>query len=366
MIRDWPDLAAQALRAPQRLVSLAAWQWEPVIRQARRADVLGRIAAMLQAQGLLAGIPAGPREHLQSALAVVQAQQVQLKREVQHLLAALDGLGVRLVLLKGAAYVLADEPAASGRICADIDILVPRAALPEVEGALMLAGWMGTHHDAYDQRYYREWMHELPPLQHVIRMTTLDVHHNILPLTVRRPPDAALLLASARPLSGYPGASVLDPADMVLHSMTHLFHNDELSHGLRDLSDLDLLLRRYGADPLFWPLLLARARTLHLERALYHGLWATAQALGTPVPANLWTEVESSAAPAWPQRSLMQALWRRGLTTPDPATQPKWSAAARFMLYVRAHWLRMPPGLLARHLARKAWKRLTKGSPAAG
>ena len=64
MIRDWPDLAAQALRAPQRLVSLAAWQWEPVIRQARRADVLGRIAARLQAQGLLADIPAGPREQI--------------------------------------------------------------------------------------------------------------------------------------------------------------------------------------------------------------------------------------------------------------------------------------------------------------
>jgi hypothetical protein len=29
----------------------------------------------------------------------------------------------------------------------------------------MLAGWAATHHDAYDQRYYRQWMHELPPMQ---------------------------------------------------------------------------------------------------------------------------------------------------------------------------------------------------------
>jgi hypothetical protein len=25
------------------------------------------------------------------------------------------------------------------------------------------------------------------------------------------------------------------------------------------------------------------------------------------------------------------------------------------LVYIRAHWLRMPPGLLARHLATKAW-----------
>jgi hypothetical protein len=27
------------------------------------------------------------------------------------------------------------------------------------------------------------------------------------------------------------------------------------------------------------------------------------------------------------------------------------------MIYVRAHWLRMPPGLLAKHLSHKAWLR---------
>jgi len=30
-------------------------------------------------------------------------------------------------------------------------------------------------------------------------------------------------------------------------------------------------------------------------------------------------------------------------------------AAARWLIYMRAHWLRMPPWLLARHLSYKAW-----------
>jgi hypothetical protein len=36
---------------------------------------------------------------------------------------------------------------------------------------------------------------------------------------------------------------------MVLHSATHLFYDGELNHGLRDLVDLDDLLRHFsGAD----------------------------------------------------------------------------------------------------------------------
>jgi hypothetical protein len=33
-------------------------------------------------------------------------------------------------------------------------------------------------------------------------------------------------------------------------------------------------------------------------------------------------------------------------------------AIARQLLYVRSHWLRMPPGLLALHLSRKALRRI--------
>ena len=111
----------------------------------------------------------------------------------------------------------------------------------------MLDGWATTHHSAYDQRYYRQWMHELPPLEHIHRHTVLDVHHALVPRTARRGRLPSSLQA-ARPIAGMPSLHVLQPADMLLHGMTHLFHNEELSHGLRDLSDSDLLLREFGTE----------------------------------------------------------------------------------------------------------------------
>ena len=363
MNSPWPDLDCQALRAPLSLSGLQAWQWDKVLQQLRRANVVGRVAAQLDEAGMLGQVPAGPREHLQGELKLVRAQHQQVRREVQHILACLSGLSIPVVLLKGAAYVLAESPAAVGRLSSDVDILVPRSALSDVEGNLMLAGWNGVKPDDYDQRYYREWMHELPPMQHMHRGTSLDVHHNILPLTVRRPPDAGLLLAAIRPLAAWPGAFVFQGTDMLLHSITHLLHNDELSHSMRDLSDIDLMLRAQAAEPAFWPRLLARAAALHLSRTLYYGLWSANQALDSPVPDDVWAELQT-AKPAWPLRKAMHALWRRGLCTVDPQAPLDGSGAAQFMLYVRAHWLRMPPLLLTQHLSRKAWKRL-KAKPQA-
>ena len=352
--RDW---ACWALRNRECLAGLSSAQWEPVIRHARRADVLARIAARLQDDGQIDAVPIAPRAHLLASLLVWRAQMQEVACEAGLLAKALQALAIPIVMLKGAAYVLSNQPSAQGRVFSDMDILVPRLALNDVEGALRMGGWMSHHRDEYDQRYYREWMHELPPMTHIQRGTTLDVHHNILPITVRRPPDPELLLARAQQLPSYRGLSVLAPADMLLHSMTHLFHNDELSHGLRDLSDLDLLLRHHGAEAAFWPLLLERASELHLESPLAYGLWAARELLDTPVPREVIQQAQRESTIRWV--APMHWLWRRVLRTPHSDAALPGAGIAQFTLYLRAHWLRMPPLLLARHLSVKAWKRMT-------
>ncbi len=350
------DLVVYALQNADELALWPLADWETLVRQARHADLLPRIAVMLATRGVTAEVPTAPRVHLNASRLVAEAQHNEVRREVELLRRALATTGLPLLLLKGAAYVISGLPAASGRLFSDIDILVPKARLPEVESNLMMNGWMSTHHSAYDQRYYREWMHELPPMEHMRRHTVIDVHHTILPETARLKPDAAKLLAAARPVPGLDGVSVLAPIDMVLHSMTHLFHNDDLSHGLRDLSDLDLLLRHFGQAPDFWVELVARARELNLARPLHYGLRCTHKILGTPVPERRLTDA-AQAAPAWPLSALMDSLWWRVLRSQHSTVAPALTPSALFLLYLRAHWLRMPPWLLTRHLAIKAWQR---------
>jgi hypothetical protein len=342
-----------ALRDPERLRHLSPAAWDLLIRQARSADLLARIGALLDDRALLAEVPAAPGAHFAAARTLALAQQDEVRREIAHIANALRQLAVPVVLLKGAAYVLADLPAALGRMFSDVDVLVPRDRLADVEAALMLAGWATTNPSEYDQLYYRRWMHELPPLQHVRRQTVLDVHHAILPDTARRKPSSLKLLEAAGPLAGFDGIFILAPADLVLHSMAHLFHNEEWSHGLRDLSDLDLLLRHFGATADFWERLGDRAHELDLGRVLFYGLYQAQAILDTPVPMAALQAARRSEPP-WPLRSVMERLWSHALRSPHPSVGGPVTAVAHIALYVRAHWLRMPPALLARHLAIKA------------
>lgn len=347
-------LILQALQEPDTLISLDLPDWDLLVRQARRANLLARICILLEERGFLEQIPAKPREHLEWSRVVADRHTQAVQWEVTLICKALEKIEVPIILLKGAAYLMAGLPSAKGRLFSDVDIMVPKGSLNAVEAALMLHGWVTTHHDAYDQRYYRTWRHELPPMQHVKRMTVIDVHHAILPETASLHPDSAKLLAAAQLLEGYDNLKVFAPTDMVLHSVVHLIHNDQLDHGLRDLVDIDSLLRHFGGLPAFWSDLSTRAQELGLMQPLFYALRYAAHLLNTPVPQVTMDAIQSGR-PNWLTLTLMDQLFKRALMPAHKSCADWFTGAARQMLYVRATWLRMPSLLLARHFFHKAF-----------
>lgn len=364
MNRPAPTLLQAALTAPQTVTACSPAQWDLLVRQARRANLLGRLGCTLQESGLMSAVPDAPRKHLHAADVISRRQSVSVRWEVQCIRETLAKCGAPLVLLKGAAYEMAGLSAARGRLFSDVDILVPRALLPAVESALMLAGWRASDHDAYDQHYYREWMHEIPPLRHVRRDTTIDVHHNILPTIARVRVDAHALIAAAVTVPGKDGLRMLQPVDMLLHSATHLFHEGEFANGLRDLFDVDALLREFGADARFWDDLVPRAAKLGLGRSLYYALQTSTQLLGTPVPPRVLAAAQAWR-PARPVAALMSWCWRHALQPAHPSAETRRVRSARMALYLRSHWLRLPLHLMVWHLGRKALLRTRKSKDAA-
>ncbi|WP_144006747.1 nucleotidyltransferase family protein [Pelomonas sp. KK5] len=363
-------LLVQVLLAPALSERLSLSQWDLLIRQARRAQLLARLALALEGHGA----PPQVRPHLETALLLARRQQEATEREILHLRRALRDMPV--VLLKGAAYLAAGLGCAEGRTFADVDILVPHARLAEAERALMIQGWAYGELDAYDSRYYRQWMHELPPLTHSRRGSALDVHHTILPPTARIKLDTGLLFERLQPLAGAaPGLGrlfVLAPTDMLLHAATHLFHEGEFDNALRDLFDLDALLREFAATvPGFWTLLLKRAERIGLQRPLHHALRYARRLLGTPVPAAVLAMLrrQPQAAPPRPVQALLDACYHRALRPRHASCELPGSGAALAALYLRSHWLRMPPLLLLQHLGRKQlkrWRGAGETVPAAG
>lgn len=344
------DPLLRALREPASVCDLTNADWNALLARTRRHGLLGRLAHDLDARGLTERLPPGALGRLEDARRAAAFNQMLRRYEAYLVTRALVHLDIPVVLLKGGAYLLAELPPARGRIAADLDLLVPFERLDEVERAVLAHGWAPIVTDPYDQQYYRAWTHQLPPLRHRERATELDIHHTIAPSAGRAHPDTAALFRDAAALPGSP-LKILCPADMVIHSAIHLF-NEEIAFGLRDLLDLHDLLTHFGAADAFWAELPRRAQVHGAERPLFYCLRYCERLLGTEVPAATQDAVRAFAPPL-PVLALMDRIVPVALL-PNPADGAR---LARWLLYVRSHWLRMPPALLARHLAVKAARR---------
>lgn len=347
------DLLSGVWRMPEP-PALSPREWEDLLGQARRSSLLPRLALLASAwPGGLPGLPAPQRDYLQGSLRLVQLQRREVLSELSRIREALRQAHGPVVLLKGAAYLLADLPPSRGRVFSDIDLLVARPALDSTELALSAAGWVSQERDPYNQRYYRQWMHEVPPLEHVLRRSVIDLHHTIAPPTSRFKVDGALLLQRIRPIAAS-GFFMLAPEDMVLHSAVHLYQEGEFDHGLRDLLDLHDLIQHFERDADFWPCLLARTAELRLGEPLTTLLDQRRRLLAADAPPEHRAALRA-LRPSWPVRATVSALLSRALRPQHPACDTWDSDLARRLIYLRSHHLRMPWYLLIPHLLRKAW-----------
>ena len=326
-------------------VSLAPRDWDGVISVARAEAMLATLAHHLRE----ADLPPPVAALFADQRAAAQVAKDQALWEAEMARRALAPEGIEFVLLKGTAYAAAGLPCSAGRQIGDLDFLVLAHDIRRAENELLEAGWEWVKSDPYDDFYYREHMHELPPLIHKARDRMIDVHHTILPKTHRITPDALVLVAEA--VETPSGFRVLSPPAMVCHCAAHLLADGDLQGGLRNLWDFHSLVSVFLRDDPQFHLTL-------MEEAHYHGLWAVVlralrlshRFFATPLIEYDWP------FPLRYEPKRLDRLFRRRLLARDD-----WGRPTNFMLqqafYIRSHWLRMPPTMLAKHLWTKWRKR---------
>ena len=346
MVRAVSDarILARALADPASVVGLDADGWTALLTMARAEQLIGTLAMRLD--GL--PMPDGVKAILADARAAAEHGRRAALWEAEMARRALAAVGCPVILLKGTAFVAAGLSAGQGRSIGDLDILVPRTSIDAVEAALLAAGWEWVKPDPYDDVYYRRWMHELPPLIHRERDRMIDVHHTILPLTARITPDADALIEEVWTLGN--GLSVLSPENMVVHASAHLLADGDLAGGLRNLWDIDRLCRQFHDEDRDFGLTVMEASNRHgLWNEVSRALRLANQIFGTPVKAYY-----SPITVKWDEQP-SDRWFRRRITARDGWGRPI-RPRTRLAFYVRSHWLRMPPAMLARHL----WTKLRK------
>jgi hypothetical protein len=328
------------LARPEMIVDMNDADWNPVILQARRTQMVGQLTARLSSAEVLHEVPEPVARHLTLARLTSLRRAEAASWEISVIRRAVEP-DTPIVLLKGCAYLTARDANADGRLFSDLDLLVPRADLGKTEAALTGAGWMPGKVNDYDQRYYRDWSHEIPPMEHVRRHTVIDLHHAIVPPISRYSFPTERLLQTADEV--LPGVYVLGKADRVIHCAVHVLQEGEASKVFRDLYDLYLLSDQHFPTTESRSTLFARADSLGLRKLVGTALAAADSIFGkTSSPANAVT---------WLKRCLIGAAAGSALNGGD-AVAGQLSGIA---LLAYSHWMKMPLHLLLPHLIRKTF-----------
>jgi hypothetical protein len=266
--------------------------------------------------------------------------------ELARIAAALAARAVPVALTKGAATgrTIYDSPAA--RPVNDLDLLIHAARVDDAVEALIPLGYrpdgpLGSGRFGRWQRRYRS------ELQMVCaapdrRGLLVEFHWSLveLPYFIERIPMQDVW-ATARPFEGLPGASLPDPASLLLHSCAHLALHHSRDLRLIWLVDIDRLARWPELD---WAVVVERAERWGLGLAVQRVLEAAAGWLDTPVPADVMARLAEMAGDP-----VGQAMWGLGDERPGRARRRAWATWAAFGGRQR---LRYGAWLLLRALAR--------------
>lgn len=298
--------------------------------------------------------PLAFKRHLLSIKTFSKAQYVQVIKACKTISLDLEELAEPVLLLKGAAYIAANKANARGRLISDIDILVAQQHLPKVEKLLIAKGWAPKELDDFDEKYYREWSHELPPYTHLETGVTLDIHHNLLPGTSGKTINISDIIATKQATNF--GLFVPKDEYLILHSAIHLLLNDDIEKGLRDCLDLHYLLSEY-----------VQKNDINTLHKLFTEANCEKEFL---VLLNLLTKLFTTKSATYAEERLAlnnKSLYESIANDLEKAVFPasaylenSTNTYARFKVYLRGHLSKMPLSLFIKHILFKAYRTTAK------
>ncbi len=342
------------LLEPKRGLRFDLDTWQSVILVLREEKLLATLYHLALETAVFEQYPEFAQRHLYSASIYARRQSKQIFYEALLLQELLEKNGVTPIFLKGANYTLRSSRNSQGRICSDIDVLVKVEELDSCESLLLSQNWHSEKLTQYDEQYYRQWAHEIPPLIHPFRGTVLDVHHNLyLPISGRSPKIELFINELEFTADNF---AVLKIPQTVMHSIIHLFMNENFSSGMRDLFDIYRLIEEHS-DESFWKDITVLARQSHFLVELQYCLVALETIFSFDAPEYVSIALHDNQL-SWPQKIWAKHIFVNAILPQHPLISLNRQHFASSVAYFRGHWVKMPKTVLVKHFVVKMYHQL--------
>jgi hypothetical protein len=199
-----------------------------------------------------------------------------LYNELARILTALSGQRIEVIVLKGAALAETVYPHRTLRPMSDIDLLVKRERLADVETTLLDIGYAldaGTK----EHHYHFAFTKSAAP--------AVEIHWHVQGLTdpFRVEIESCWRRAESITIAGAE-ALVLSPADLLLHLCQHLGKH-KFTGGIRPLCDVAEVARYYG-NRIDWRELARISSEWEMNSCCYLVLSLARELVDAPIPAD--------------------------------------------------------------------------------
>lgn len=272
---------------PEMRVLLAGGlDWGKVLVLAQRERALAILWARVNRLGH-ALIPDETAVQLQRMALVSEFTLLQLEQRLGEVLSTLDGAGISVVLLKGAALAVSVYAAFSQRPMADIDLLLEPARALDAQRLLVARGWAWDADEAL-QTFY-DGHHHLPPMYRAKGSgagACLELHTALFfeghPFLL----SGDDIRERAHPVHVGRGMALV-PAPV--HQLLHLCLHFAWSHGMtagawRTFRDMQALI---ATDQIVWRELVEMARATRGGSCCYWSFRLARDLLGVAVPEDV-------------------------------------------------------------------------------
>lgn len=269
-------------------------------------------------------IPESVREAFRRQALVTEFRMASLEATLQRLLQEFDGIGIPVMLLKGAALAKTVYGSFTNRPMGDLDILVRPGDAERAWRHVRDLGWT-LEYEGGDEFY--GLFHHLPALVDPSPLkAVLEIHRQIMPFGGPFVLDERELWDAARPVEVGPIRAWV-PADhhQLLHLCTHFAWSHMFSGIGRTVRDVATLLTEREVD---WPAFVALATRTRARTCAYWTLAITRSLTGTVVPADVLESLRPRGT-VLPRRVLERAYVSMGLFAACPsmrAANALWAA----------------------------------------
>jgi hypothetical protein len=262
--------------------------WDYVAKTSCSHGIAPLVYHGLQQSRVISLLPFAPAERLRSTYYGNAARNALLYDELHAVLTMLKEQGSDVIVLKGAALAETVYPHRALRAMSDIDLLVRRERLAELETRLREMGYVPD-----ERRKPREWFqaHHYHLVFANSSRIPIEIHWH-----VKRPEDPFGIdidgfwkRARSIPIAGVQ-ALVLSPADLLIHLCQHLWQHS-LRGGIRPLCDIAEVIKYFAAD-IDWTQVAQLSSQWQTNSCLYVGFGCAAELLDAPVPKSFLDDLK--------------------------------------------------------------------------